>query len=67
MIKWILSKWYRHTPTCNCGWAMKPTQTRFEDSWKCIKKKCKWETYQSSNGRLHWYKNSNSHTCEEKE
>ena len=24
MFKWLLSKWYKHSPTCNCGWAMKP-------------------------------------------
>ena len=55
--KWILRFYYKHTPTCNCGWAMKPTQIRFdEDSWKCIWKKCDWETYQSSNGKLHWFK-----------
>ena len=57
MIKWILSKWYKHSPICNCGGTMKPTQIRFdEDSWKCIWKKCDWETYQSSNGKLHWFK-----------
>jgi len=57
MIKWVLSKWYKHSPICNCGWTMKPTQIRFdEDSWKCIWKKCDWETYQSSNGKLHWFK-----------
>ena len=58
MFKWILSKWYKHCPTCNCGWAMKPTQVRSEEeSWKCIwEKKCGWETYESSNGKLHWFK-----------
>ena len=57
MIKWVLSKWYKHSPICNCGWTMKPTQIRFdEDSWICIWKKCGWETYQSSNGKLHWFK-----------
>jgi len=36
---------------------MKPTKVRFdEDSWKCIWKKCGWETYQTDNGKLHWFK-----------
>ena len=41
-----------------CGYRMKPTQVRSEEeSWKCIwEKKCGWETYQSSNGKLHWFK-----------
>ena len=58
MIKWFLSKWFKHSPTCNCGWTMKPTQERIHElSWRCIwEKKCGWETYQSSNGKLHWYK-----------
>jgi len=49
---------YKHSPVCNCGWTMKPTQTRIEElSWKCIwVKKCGWETYESSNGKLHWFK-----------
>ena len=25
MIKWILSKWYKHSPDCMCGYRMKPT------------------------------------------
>ena len=44
---------------CMCGYRMKPTDKRknvSEDSWKCIWKKCDWETYQSSNGKLHWLK-----------
>ena len=54
--KWILRFYYKDTPACNCGWAMKPTQVRLgEDSWKCIWKKCGWETYQSDNGKLHWF------------
>ena len=58
MIKWILTKWYKHSPDCMCGYRMKPTQVRFEvDSWKCIwEKKCGCVTYQSSNGKLHWFK-----------
>ena len=42
-----------------CGYRMKPTdrrKTESEYSWKCIWKKCGWETYQSSNGKLHWFK-----------
>ena len=47
----------KHNPKCNCGWNMKSTNTRFdEDSWKCIWKKCGWETFQSGNGKLHWKK-----------
>jgi len=58
MIKWILSKWYKHSPECNCGYKMKPTQTRLDEySWKCMWKKCGWESYQSSNGKLHWFRN----------
>ena len=54
--KWILRFYYKDTPDCMCGWAMKPTQVRSEeDSWICIWKKCGWETYQSDNGKLHWF------------
>ena len=58
MVKWILSKWYKHSPDCMCGYRMKPTQTRLEElSWKCIwDKKCGWESYQSDNVKLHWMK-----------
>jgi hypothetical protein len=35
---------------------MKPTKTREEFSWKCIWKKCGYETYQTFNGTLHWTK-----------
>ena len=56
MIKWILNKWYKHSPECMCGYKMKPTNTRNEDNWKCVWSKCGWETYQSSNGKLHWWK-----------
>jgi hypothetical protein len=35
---------------------MKPTNSREEYSWKCIWKKCGWEAYESSNGKLHWKK-----------
>ena len=43
-----------------CGYRMKPTDRRktvLEDSWKCMWKKCGWESYQSSNGKLHWFRN----------
>ena len=59
MIKWIVNKWYKNSPECMCGYNMKPvthSTYREEYSWKCIWKKCDWETYQSSNGKLHWFK-----------
>ena len=60
MIKWILTKWYKHSPDCMCGYRMKPIDRRkneSEESWKCLwEKKCDWETYQSSNGKLHWFR-----------
>ena len=57
MFKWLLSKWYKHSPTCNCGWAMKPFEKKYFDFyWKCVWPQCKWETYQGSNGKLHWWK-----------
>ena len=38
---------------------MKPTNTRFDEySWKCIWKKCGYEVYETSNGKLHWFKKS---------
>ncbi len=58
MIKWLLKKWYKHSPICNCGWAMKP----FDENqyiiyqWKCIWPQCKWEAFQDDNGKLHWWK-----------
>ena len=57
MIKWVVNKLYKHSPECMCGYKMKPTNTREEYSWKCIWKKCGWETFQSGNGKLHWLKN----------
>ena len=42
-----------------CGYRMKQTNIREEYSWKCIwVKKCGYETYESSNGKLHWFKKS---------
>jgi len=35
---------------------MKPIKTREEYSWKCIWKKCGWETFDNGNGKLHWKK-----------
>ena len=58
MIKWLLSKWYKDNPDCMCGYKMKPTKDRgiIENSWKCVWKKCGWETYESLNGKLHWWR-----------
>ena len=56
MIKWIINKIHKHSPECVCGYKMKPTKTREEFSWKCIWKKCGYETYQTFNGTLHWTK-----------
>jgi hypothetical protein len=57
MIKWFLSKWYKHSPTCNCGWTMKPHHNIHQLEWKCVwEKKCGWGTFQDSNGKLHWWK-----------
>ena len=57
MIKWFLSKRYKHSPTCNCGWAMKPHNNIHQLEWKCIwEKKCGWGTFQDANGKLHWWK-----------
>ena len=55
--KWILRFYYKHSPTCNCGWAMKPFE-KYTDryQWKCIWKKCGWETFDDGSGKLHWMK-----------
>jgi len=58
MIKWFLTKWYKHSPNCFCGYKMKPTKTREEYSWKFIWKKCGWESYETGNGKLHWKKSA---------
>ena len=62
MIKWVVNNLlYKHTPECMCGYKMKPTQTNLDDySWKCIWKKCGWETTQTFNGTLHWKKSENN-------
>ena len=61
MFKWLVKKWYKHSPMCNCGWAMKPF-VKYTDrhQWKCIWKKCDWESYESSNGKLHWFQGKKS-------
>ena len=27
MIKWIINKWYKNNPMCECGYRMKPFET----------------------------------------
>jgi hypothetical protein len=56
MFKWLLKKYYKHSPECHCGWAMKPF-VKYTDrhQWKCIWKKCGWESFEDSNGKLHWW------------
>ena len=58
MFKWLLSKWYRHSPTCNCGWAMKPFDKDHPliYQWKCVWPQCEWEAFEDDRGRLHWWK-----------
>ncbi len=56
MFKWLVKNWYKHSPICKCGWAMKPFEEwtdRYQ--WKCIWTKCGWEAFQSENGKLHWW------------
>ena len=57
MFKWLLKKYYKHSPICNCGWAMKPFE-KYTDryQWKCIWNGCGCETFQDDNGKLHWFK-----------
>jgi len=49
----------KHNPKCNCGWNMKSFE-RYTDryQWKCIWKKCGWETFDDGNGKLHWMKSN---------
>ena len=56
MIKWVVNKLYKHNPECMCGYKMKPINSSYEYGWKCIWKKCGWETFQTGNGKLHWKK-----------
>ena len=58
MIKWVVNKLYKHNPECMCGYNMKPINSSYEYSWKCIWKKCGWEATQTYNGTLHWMKNN---------
>ena len=61
MFKWLVKKWYNHSPICNCGWAMKPFESwtsRYQ--WKCVWKSCGCEAFQSDNGKLHWFQGKNS-------
>ncbi len=41
-----------------CGYKMKSTNNRQDEySWKCLwVKKCGYEVYETSNGKLHWFK-----------
>ena len=60
LIKWYINRLYKYCPTCMCGYKMKPTNTRGDEpSWRCIFiKKCGYETYETHNGTLHWFKNN---------
>ena len=59
MFKWLLKKYYKHSPICNCGWAMKPFEKYTDrDQWICIWKDCRWEAFDNGDGRLHWWKKS---------
>jgi len=57
MFKWLLKKYYKHSPECHCGWAMKPF-VKYTDrhQWKCVWEKCGWEAFEDHNGKLHWWK-----------
>ena len=57
MIKWLLKKYYPHSPDCNCGWRMKPfdKDQYLIYQWKCIWKYCKWECFEDDMGKLHWW------------
>ena len=56
MFKWLLKKYYKHSPECHCGWVMKPFEEYTDRyQWKCIWKDCSWEAFEDSNGKLHWW------------
>ncbi len=56
MFRWLYNK-FKETPTCVCGWKMKPiTINPYKHSWYCIWKQCDWEAFESDNGKLHWWK-----------
>ena len=62
MLKWLISKWYRCSPKCFCGYAMQPINMReryepMDGRWKCIfTKSCGWIAWQTTNGVIHWCK-----------
>ena len=58
--KWILRFYYKYSPTCHCGWAMKPFD-KYTDrhQWKCIWKNCKWEAFDGGDGTMHWWRKKN--------
>ena len=60
MFKWLLKKYYKHSPICNCGWVMKPFE-KYTDryQWKCIWNSCSWEAFRSDGGKLHWWTRRN--------
>ena len=41
---------------CPCKWRMIPVENQFHDTWKCKWKKCGWEVFSGTSGKLHWYK-----------
>ena len=47
--KWLLRFYYKHSPKCHCGWAMKPF-VKYTDGhqWK----DCRWEAFEDSNGDI---------------
>ena len=57
IFRWLHNRKYPDTPMCPCKWRMIPVDNQFYDTWKCKWEKCGWESYQSSNGKLHWFRN----------
>jgi len=51
--KWLLRFYYKHSPECHCGWAMKPF-VKYTDGhqWKCIWKDCGCEAFEDNNGDI---------------
>ena len=48
---------YKNNPECFCGYRMKAFEKWTEGyQWKCIWKKCGWESFDNGNGKLHWLK-----------
>ena len=61
LIKLLINNWYKYSPTCDCGYKMKPSNFRGSEefAWVCVfVKKCGIQAYQTTNGTLHWYKKS---------